>query len=160
MPAFSRATNQVLDNIVTDFGLEGALEVKKVSYQNSLSCNTFPCHLCAHAVRSLCWNAVGCGCCSKMGRAMLYVQVERTTNHDVKAIEYVLKERFRQHEELSKVLRVSLLSPAFQQSPAHDSLTVFFSRAFLYLFGTGQCYYLLADVFPWDLLPLACSMCW
>ena len=32
------------------------------------------------------------------------VQVERTTNHDVKAIEYVLKEKFRQHEELNKVL--------------------------------------------------------
>ena len=31
------------------------------------------------------------------------VQVERTTNHDVKAIEYVLKEKFRQHEELNKV---------------------------------------------------------
>ena len=32
------------------------------------------------------------------------MQVERTTNHDVKAIEYVLKEKFRQHEELNKVL--------------------------------------------------------
>ena len=31
------------------------------------------------------------------------MQVERTTNHDVKAIEYVLKDKFRDHEELSKV---------------------------------------------------------
>eukprot|EP00271_Cylindrocystis_brebissonii_P021905 TRINITY_DN8159_c0_g1_i2.p1 TRINITY_DN8159_c0_g1~~TRINITY_DN8159_c0_g1_i2.p1 ORF type:complete len:426 (+),score=70.81 TRINITY_DN8159_c0_g1_i2:57-1280(+) len=30
--------------------------------------------------------------------------VERTTNHDVKAIEYVLKERFRDHPEVSPVL--------------------------------------------------------
>ena len=29
--------------------------------------------------------------------------MERTTNHDVKAIEYVLKERFAANEELSKV---------------------------------------------------------
>ena len=34
---------------------------------------------------------------------MTALQVERTTNHDVKAIEYVLKEKFRQHEELNKV---------------------------------------------------------
>ena len=33
--------------------------------------------------------------------------MERTTNHDVKAIEYVLKEKFRQHEELNKVLNTS-----------------------------------------------------
>ncbi|CAL5229324.1 g12630 [Coccomyxa viridis] len=59
VPAFSSSTDQVLDDIVRDFGLEGAREVKKV---------------------------------------------ERTTNHDVKAIEYVLKEKFRQHEELNKVL--------------------------------------------------------
>ena len=31
------------------------------------------------------------------------MQVERTTNHDVKAIEYVLKDKFRKHEELRKV---------------------------------------------------------
>ena len=30
-------------------------------------------------------------------------EVERTTNHDVKAIEYVLKERFKDHPEVSKV---------------------------------------------------------
>jgi hypothetical protein len=29
--------------------------------------------------------------------------VERTTNHDVKAVEYVLKEAFAKHPELSKV---------------------------------------------------------
>ncbi len=39
------------------------------------------------------------------------MQVERTTNHDVKAIEYVLKEKFRQHEELNKVLHVCSLHP-------------------------------------------------
>lgn len=31
------------------------------------------------------------------------VQVERVTNHDVKAIEYVLKEKFQEHEELGQV---------------------------------------------------------
>ena len=30
-------------------------------------------------------------------------EVERITNHDVKAIEYVLKERFKDHPEVSKV---------------------------------------------------------
>ena len=30
-------------------------------------------------------------------------KVERTTNHDVKAIEYVLKERFAANPELAKV---------------------------------------------------------
>lgn len=30
--------------------------------------------------------------------------VEKTTNHDVKAIEYVLKERFQNHSEISKIL--------------------------------------------------------
>ena len=30
-------------------------------------------------------------------------EVERTTNHDVKAIEYVLKERFAANEELARV---------------------------------------------------------
>ncbi len=29
--------------------------------------------------------------------------VEKTTNHDVKAVEYVLKEHFRKHQELEKV---------------------------------------------------------
>ena len=31
------------------------------------------------------------------------VQVESITNHDVKAIEYVLKRHFSGHEELAKV---------------------------------------------------------
>ena len=30
--------------------------------------------------------------------------IERTTNHDVKAVEYVLKQRFEQHPELAAVL--------------------------------------------------------
>jgi adenylosuccinate lyase len=30
--------------------------------------------------------------------------IERTTNHDVKAVEYVLKERFAKHPELAAVL--------------------------------------------------------
>lgn len=30
--------------------------------------------------------------------------IERTTNHDVKAVEYVLKERFAKNEQLAKVL--------------------------------------------------------
>ncbi|CAK0787113.1 hypothetical protein CVIRNUC_010329 [Coccomyxa viridis] len=59
VPAFSSDTNEFLDGLLRHFGLEDALEVKKV---------------------------------------------ERTTNHDVKAIEYVLKDKFRKHEELSKVL--------------------------------------------------------
>lgn len=36
--------------------------------------------------------------------ALLVKKVERTTNHDVKAIEYVLKDKFRSEPELSKVL--------------------------------------------------------
>ncbi len=32
VPAFSSSTDQVLDDIVRDFGLKGALEVKKVGY--------------------------------------------------------------------------------------------------------------------------------
>jgi len=32
------------------------------------------------------------------------IQVERVTNHDVKAIEYVLKERFKANAELQKVI--------------------------------------------------------
>jgi len=35
--------------------------------------------------------------------ALLVKKVERTTNHDVKAIEYVLKDKFRSDPELSKV---------------------------------------------------------
>ena len=35
--------------------------------------------------------------------ALHLLQVERTTNHDVKAVEYVLKENFAQHPELAKV---------------------------------------------------------
>ena len=51
-------------------------------------------------------------------------QVERTTNHDVKAIEYVLKEKFRQHEELNKVhLFLQILGLTLgEQCPACVSL--------------------------------------
>lgn len=35
--------------------------------------------------------------------ALLVKKVERTTNHDVKAIEYVLKDKFRSDAELTKV---------------------------------------------------------
>jgi adenylosuccinate lyase len=35
--------------------------------------------------------------------ALLVKKVERTTNHDVKAIEYVLKDKIRSDPELSKV---------------------------------------------------------
>ena len=35
--------------------------------------------------------------------AVLVKKVERTTNHDVKAIEYVLKDKIRSDPELSKV---------------------------------------------------------
>ncbi len=43
------------------------------------------------------------GLCAQSVLTAVAVQVERTTNHDVKAIEYVLKEKFRQHEDLTKV---------------------------------------------------------
>lgn len=36
------------------------------------------------------------------------MQVEAITNHDVKAIEYVLKERFKANNELSKVWEIHL----------------------------------------------------
>ena len=52
---------------------------------------------------------------------MSALQVERTTNHYVKAIEYVLKEKFRQHEELNKVQDASNPYPgmplSWQQTP-------------------------------------------
>ena len=35
--------------------------------------------------------------------ALAVKEVERTTNHDVKAVEYVLKQRFAQNAELAKV---------------------------------------------------------
>ena len=35
--------------------------------------------------------------------ALMVKKIERTTNHDVKAIEYVLKDKFRSDPELSKV---------------------------------------------------------
>lgn len=38
------------------------------------------------------------------------LQVERVTNHDVKAIEYVIKERFQANPELHKVSRL-LIAP-------------------------------------------------
>lgn len=39
--------------------------------------------------------------------ALMVKKIERTTNHDVKAIEYVLKDKFRSDPELSKVRLVS-----------------------------------------------------
>lgn len=41
-----------------------------------------------------------------LAHSCLFLQVERTTNHDVKAIEYVLKERFKGNPELAKARRV------------------------------------------------------
>ncbi len=37
------------------------------------------------------------------GHIKLHMQVESITNHDVKAIEYVLKKRFQANSELEKV---------------------------------------------------------
>lgn len=39
----------------------------------------------------------------RVADALLVKNVERTTNHDVKAIEYVLKDKIRSDAELSKV---------------------------------------------------------
>lgn len=39
-----------------------------------------------------------------MADAQAVKDIERTTNHDVKAVEYVLKEKFAANEELAKVL--------------------------------------------------------
>lgn len=39
--------------------------------------------------------------------ALMVKKIERTTNHDVKAIEYVLKDKFRSDPELSKVCLIS-----------------------------------------------------
>ena len=49
---------------------------------------------------------------TERGSISWVVQVERTTNHDVKAIEYVLKEKFKQHDELNKVSNLFVPSPA------------------------------------------------
>lgn len=46
--------------------------------------------------------------------ALKVKSVERTTNHDVKAVEYVLKEAFAQHPELAKVSRQ--LSTSYETS--------------------------------------------
>ena len=98
VPAFSSSTNQVLDDLVRQFGLSEALEVKKVGLH--------------HYAHELTWNdnmdlVLQCEALNPSGLCTQSVadavQVERTTNHDVKAIEYVLKEKFRQHEELNKV---------------------------------------------------------
>ena len=40
VPPFSSSTHQVLDNIVSHFGLEGALEVKNVSAPTFQLCPT------------------------------------------------------------------------------------------------------------------------
>lgn len=59
--------------------------------------------LCRHSqhacVYSLCVTLCICGIKSSQVKA-----IERTTNHDVKAVEYVLKQRFEGHPELAAVL--------------------------------------------------------
>lgn len=37
------------------------------------------------------------------------MQIERTTNHDVKAVEYVLKRHFAEDPELAKVTSYSII---------------------------------------------------
>jgi len=119
VPAFSSSTNQMLDDLVRQFGLSEALEVKKVGlpphvFELTWNINKNIVLLCeALNPSGLCTQSVADA-----------VQVERTTNHDVKAIEYVLKEKFRQHEELTKVrhllcsqgMRILLSSPHAQCS--------------------------------------------
>lgn len=68
------------------------------------------------------------------------VQVEAVTNHDVKAIEYVLKERFKSNAELSKVVSKYLASHAnFQISyELHNQITGYaqalhFASSYFYL---------------------------
>ena len=55
--------------------------------------------------------------------ATLVKKVERTTNHDVKAIEYVLKDKFRSDPELSKVCSL-LCSIVYVKSFWETSLLV------------------------------------
>jgi hypothetical protein len=49
------------------------------------------------------------------------MQVERVTNHDVKAIEYVLKERFKANAELHKVTTPPFISVAHQSGHAMNT---------------------------------------
>ena len=51
-----------------------------------------------------CTNTTPCRCTQHHApQAQAVKDVERTTNHDVKAIEYVLKDHFKQNAELHKV---------------------------------------------------------
>jgi len=59
VPAFSASANQVLDSVITEFGEQDALAIKKI---------------------------------------------ESTTNHDVKAVEYFLKQKIQSQPELASVL--------------------------------------------------------
>lgn len=85
VPAFSAEGYSVLDQLATGFGVQDAAAVKKVSV------------LCGLDV--LLYKFVWASRQTWTGE----VQVESVTNHDVKAIEYVIKERIGHNPELAKV---------------------------------------------------------
>lgn len=85
VPAFSEEANSILDQLASGFGVQDAAAVKKVNV------------LCGLNV--LLYKIV---CASRQKRAG-ELQVESVTNHDVKAIEYVIKERIGHNPELAKV---------------------------------------------------------
>ena len=84
VPAFSQEAKDVLDQLATSFGVQDATAVKK-------ACMTVGSYMLGikvlRTVTTPCWH----------------VQVESITNHDVKAIEYVIKDRIAHQPELAKV---------------------------------------------------------
>ena len=66
------------------------------------------------------------------------IQVEAVTNHDVKAIEYVLKERFRDNEELNEV-KTAFLCANHHLSPQQSDCTTL-RTAFVFAINCYNCY--------------------
>ena len=85
VPAFSAEANALLDQLATTFSPDQALKVCAL-------CNTFL------KIIPMCDEG------SHLKSTPQVKDIEKTTNHDVKAIEYVLKDYFSQDAELNKVL--------------------------------------------------------
>ena len=134
VPPFSPEANQVLDKLAAGFTVEQALAVRMASAASfSFSCASVRT-LSALAMNDAVGHCILYSCklpskwmsthqrhhtvlrppdqaCSDLYMLLRPVQVkevEKTTNHDVKAIEYVLKDHFKLNPELNKVPTFSL----------------------------------------------------
>lgn len=90
VPALEAPAQQLLEQLTTVFSVQDAQEVKDVSMST---------------------------CCASLwasgrlhGQGFCGAQVERVTNHDVKAVEYVLKQRFAADAQLAKAGAGSTMS--------------------------------------------------